>query len=260
MKGAPAVAAWVLRRMNAEWAKRKGQLCANADRVYAKLKAAGADTPSTSKWNGLSCDQKMAFIAALGPYGVPMLVAGALVSGFVSNAAGEFKRYGGAAAKSLGSAAKSFSDSVTSSASSAASSVAKSVGLGAMPEAAHKGATMRQIMDVDFGYLGNFGAISGGGGRQVRGNFGGLGATAPSTTPTYASYIDSITAAVQQATTSYKTVTAKPAAKAPSPAQASYAPAPRASAPASAGLPSWVLPAVGLGLVGALAFSMSRRR
>lgn len=94
-------------------AKELGALyCSKANALYKKLKAAGAAVPSQSKWDGLSCDQKIAFTVALGPLGLTMLISGSLVGGWATDAAGQFKKYGGDAAKSIGSAGSNLVSSV----------------------------------------------------------------------------------------------------------------------------------------------------
>lgn len=100
--GPEAVAKWVLKRAYAEFKKRKLALCAGSDKVYAKLKAAGAAGPSAAKWKSLSCDQKMAFMLALGPAGMQMMIVGGLLGGFATNAAREMEKYAPAAAAKIG--------------------------------------------------------------------------------------------------------------------------------------------------------------
>ena len=273
-QGAQAVGAWVLKRMKAEWAKQKNMLCKNADKLYAKLKAKGAALPKQSKWDGLSCDQKLAFIVALGPYGASMLVAGALVGGFATDAAKEFQKYGKDAAKKLGSAGKDFSDAVSNVTSGVTVSVPKVRnpfgGLGC--ETGDVAMRLGQ-QDVDFGYLGNFGVVASGSGTQRRGDFAGLGygpmgapgvpappppmSAAPA--PSYMSYVDQAIAAAKKAEELRKALRgSKPSGKTSSPAQAQYAP-PRQGG--GSALPSWALP-VGVGVIalGAIALFASKRR
>ena len=269
-QGAQAVGAWVLKRMKAEWAKQKNMLCKNADKLYAKLKAKGAALPKQSKWDGLSCDQKLAFIVALGPYGASMLVAGALVGGFATDAAKEFQKYGKDAAKKLGSAGKDFSDAVSNVTSGVTVSVPKVRnpfgGLGC--ETGDVAMRLGQ-QDVDFGYLGNFGVVASGSGTQRRGDFAGLGygpmgvpmgATAPPPASyNYAAGIDKAIEAAKQAAALAKALKgkSKPSGQTVSPAQASYVP-PRTG---GGGLPSWAIPVgVGVFALGAVAFFASKRR
>lgn len=104
-KGPGAVFKWTVDRFVKELKKAmanlRGQFCGNANKVYKKLKDAGAAVPKQSKWDDLSCDQKIAFVAALGPQGVAMLVAGTLVAGFARDAVGEFKKFGGKASDAV---------------------------------------------------------------------------------------------------------------------------------------------------------------
>lgn len=268
--GAPAVAKWVQKRLLAEVRKRMAELCRNADTVYAKMKSAGAALPSQSKWNDLSCEQKLAFITALGPYGAAMLAGGVLLGGWTRDAAGEAKKYVASAAKSLGSSAKSFADSAKNALSSTADKLNPFNGVpgdvvqvsGAEP--AYQENRMRPVMDVDFGQL-SFGAVSSPGGTQRRSlnGFGGLGATPAqqeraSAVNQWLSTFDPA-ALINAATNAYSATRPAPQQRPAAPSPIIVQQGPAQSAP-SAGMPSWVLPMVGLGLVGALAFSMSRRR
>ncbi|MDO8681287.1 MAG: hypothetical protein Q7R30_22435 [Acidobacteriota bacterium] len=266
LKKAGHVGEWVYKRMKAEWANRKQALCRNADKVYAKLKEKGAELPSQSKWDGLSCDQKMGFIAALGPYGTALLLAGALVGGFVTGAAAETAKYAKAAAKSIGvsGAAKSFADAVSGATSGVHVSVGgkKLFGLRlngiANPQ---EMPAMRPTMDVDFGYLGNFGSVRTGGGSQTRGNLGGLGGPAGPGSGTGETSWSSYLPSFDQALKAYTTVTAKPttAPRAPSPISVTSGGG-RVAPQAGAALPSWALPAAGLLAVGGLVYVLVSKR
>ena len=109
------VATWAFNRMKKEFNRRKLELCDNTDKVYVKLKKAGAALPATSKWNGLSCDQKLAFMIALGPMGLQMVIAGTRLGGFATNAVKEMSKYADSAASKIGDAGASWAKSATSS-------------------------------------------------------------------------------------------------------------------------------------------------
>ena len=134
-KGPLAVLAWATNRFVYELKKAMRQLgkvfCANADKVYKELLKAGAALPKQSKWDALSCDQKLAFVAALGPWGVGMLAGGALLGGFASDAAGQFKKWGPKAGAAVADLSKKLGVKVPDI-GGAVSSLAKSVGLGAL--------------------------------------------------------------------------------------------------------------------------------
>lgn len=59
--------------------KVKKQICARADKTAAEIRKKGGYIPK--EFSKLSCDQKIAFIAALGPYMLPVLLGTALASG-----------------------------------------------------------------------------------------------------------------------------------------------------------------------------------
>ena len=109
-KGPGAVFKWSVDRFVKELKKALknlgAQFCKNADKVYKKLADAGAAVPKQSKWDDLSCDQKIAFVAALGPQGVLMLASGALAAGFARDAAAEFKKFGGKASAAVADLSK----------------------------------------------------------------------------------------------------------------------------------------------------------
>lgn len=68
----------------------KDKLCKNAASVAAQMRDKGFSLPlGFDSW---SCDQQMAFIAALGPFGIPMLLAGALVNGAINGLAEELQK------------------------------------------------------------------------------------------------------------------------------------------------------------------------
>ena len=111
--------------------KAKKFLCANADKVVAKLKAKGAKIPK--QWKKFSCDEKIAWVAALGPTGITMVLAGALLGKFSTDAVNETKRFAEFAAKTAGkygNAAKDAAKDFGGSVSDAGKSVAKSIGIG----------------------------------------------------------------------------------------------------------------------------------
>lgn len=116
-KGYVAVLKWAVTKLIAVLKQNMGELraqyCANADRVYYLLKSKGASVPKQSTWDKLSCDQKVAFVFALGPYGSVMVATGALAGGFVTNAAKEMKKYGGQAAKAVNRVAASLGNAAT---------------------------------------------------------------------------------------------------------------------------------------------------
>lgn len=173
---------WTVKRLEAEVKKAlnafRNELCDNANKVYAKLKANGASVPKRSTWDSYSCDQKIGFIAALGPYGSAMLAAGALVGGWVSNTTGEWKKFNaygyGAAAKgtgwleaaagTVGDAAGDAWEATGGQLLGVSGSSLQGISLG---RNASNGGSMRGTMDVDFGFLGKA--------PGRRGSFGGLG-------------------------------------------------------------------------------------
>lgn len=80
------------------------KLCASADTAVAALRARGIKTPAG--WSGLSCDQKVGFLAALGPLlglALPaLLVAGAVASVIQSRQAAQLATAVSAAAQRVG--------------------------------------------------------------------------------------------------------------------------------------------------------------
>lgn len=139
--GRANVLKWAVRRFVSELKKAmlqlRNQLCAGADKVYEKLHDANVGKvglPKRATWAKLSCDQKIAFVAALGPQGMAMLYAGALVGSWASDAQKEFKRYGKAAANvvdkiadAIGGSATKIADDVAKGVSGAASGAADAV-------------------------------------------------------------------------------------------------------------------------------------
>lgn len=58
----------------------KAKLCANAEKVKKAVEARFGDSViPDSKWKKMSCDEKIAYAAALGPMGIQAVLAGALV-------------------------------------------------------------------------------------------------------------------------------------------------------------------------------------
>ena len=88
-KGAENLFKWVLKRLKKELNKARNIACGKIDSVIAQLRAKGAKVPKMTGW---SCDQKIAFVAALGPYGIATVVAGALVGQLATNTAHEVAR------------------------------------------------------------------------------------------------------------------------------------------------------------------------
>ena len=101
--------------------------CTKVNKVIAELRNEGANVPrGIDSW---SCDQKIAFVAGLGPLGVSCLIAGALVAGVAGNAPAIVNKYGKqaeqaanailahsgvqAAANAVGSAAGDVGDAVS---------------------------------------------------------------------------------------------------------------------------------------------------
>lgn len=70
--------------------KAKQTLCTKADMVVSQIRARGGAVPA--EYNRWSCDQKIAFVAALGPAGVAALLAGALVGRLATDTVNEVKR------------------------------------------------------------------------------------------------------------------------------------------------------------------------
>lgn len=71
----------------------KAKLCTNAKKVVQLIRAKGGHVPGS--FDALSCDQKIAFVAALAPFGalaIPMLVGGVLVGSLVGASANELNR------------------------------------------------------------------------------------------------------------------------------------------------------------------------
>lgn len=139
--GRANVLQWAVKRFVSELKKAmlqlRNQLCAGADKVYEKLHDANVGKvglPKRATWAKLSCDQKIAFVAALGPQGMAMLYAGALVGSWAADAQKEFKRYGKAAANvvdkiadAIGGSATKIADDVAKGVSGAASGAADAV-------------------------------------------------------------------------------------------------------------------------------------
>lgn len=147
--GSASVLKWATSRFVYELKRQmnslKASFCANADKVYEKLHDADVGKvglPKRATWKKLSCDQKVAFVAALGPQGALMLASGALVASWAMDAKAEFKKYGQSAASAvdkiaagLGGGAQKIGDEVKkglSSAGNAVSDAAKSI-FGAPP-------------------------------------------------------------------------------------------------------------------------------
>lgn len=101
--------------------------CAKVNKVIAELRNEGASLPKDiDKW---SCDQKIAFVAALGPYGVACLAAGSLVVGMSGNAAKEVQKYGDQANRAAQAAiAKSGVDAAAKAVGNAATDAAQKLG------------------------------------------------------------------------------------------------------------------------------------
>lgn len=105
--------------------KAKKALCKKADRVASQLKAKGAKIPKA--WGSFSCDEKIAWIAALGPTGVAQVLAGQLIGKFATDAADEVKKWRGQAltnAGKFGSTAKNAAKNVGSAFESAGNAAA----------------------------------------------------------------------------------------------------------------------------------------
>jgi hypothetical protein len=102
--------------------KAKAALCKKADQVVKQLRAKGGAVPK--EYDRWSCDQKIAFVAALGPEGVAMVLAGALAGKWATATANEIK-------KLTGDAANAFTSN-TKGATNAVKSVGKKIGLGAI--------------------------------------------------------------------------------------------------------------------------------
>lgn len=248
-------------------------LCGKADRAAADLKRKGFEMPK--QYNSWSCEQRLAFIAAL-TTGAGLPVVAVLVAGNLAIQTTEGAKRGlrraeaavGAVSKRMRLPVPKFADDLLKSGGSAVEDVkrgakkyAKKVGLGGTGEIAM--AQRRQ--DVDFGYLGNFGVIASGTGTQSRGNFGYVGRV-----PQYVTQETKKSSGVSQET---KTGLINAGASiigdvlgAFLPKRSSVSPSAPAPAPTTvvvqggSSLPSWALPVIGLGLVGVLVFSMSKRR
>ena len=65
--------------------------CDKADKAIKALKAKGVPVPDMKGW---SCDQKLAFIASLGPDGMALLLGTAATAKLAKDAAEEAKRLG----------------------------------------------------------------------------------------------------------------------------------------------------------------------
>jgi hypothetical protein len=74
----------------------KNKLCDNATAVGNEMASKGFALPAG--FSGWSCDQKIAFIAIMGPFGIPILLAGALVNGAIAGLSEEISKAGEALA------------------------------------------------------------------------------------------------------------------------------------------------------------------
>lgn len=90
----------------------KARLCANADRVASKLRAKYGATVIPSKWDKFSCDEKLAWLAALGPQGVAAVIAGQLVGNAWNASREEVERWADHASDIVGDSASGARDTV----------------------------------------------------------------------------------------------------------------------------------------------------
>ena len=97
-KGPLGVLDWAYRRLLAETKKMLRDIgkegCRAVNNAIAQLRRAGANVPTMSGW---SCDQKIAFVAALGPAGVTLIITGALTGRLATDTANEVRRLSGRA-------------------------------------------------------------------------------------------------------------------------------------------------------------------
>lgn len=98
--GLQSIVCWAAQGIADNIHKQMLGVCGNIDKVIAALKAKGAPIPNMSGW---SCDQKVAFVAALSPGGIAVLLAGALVGALAVNTVSIVKN-------SLSQASKAVSD------------------------------------------------------------------------------------------------------------------------------------------------------
>lgn len=167
-----------------------GRACKKADAVVAKIRSTGL-VKIPSGYYGWSCEQRLAFIAAaVGPGWVMAIGGGGLLvtAAVAEKLANEFKRNLKKAEAVLGTVSRrlgippppKFADDILKDAARAAQNVVSNA-TDAVSDAAKKlnpfgglaatGAVMHNRMDVDFGYLGNFGQLATGSGTQARGTF-----------------------------------------------------------------------------------------
>lgn len=133
--GLPAISCWAASRIWAEILKQRNKLCAVADVAVVKLRDRKVPgVPSKKAWGNLSCDQKAAFLVALGPamgiVGPALLVAGAVGAAIRSKEVKQLERGISNAAESVGGAVKSAVKDAVSSAGESAKKFGKKVGIG----------------------------------------------------------------------------------------------------------------------------------
>lgn len=88
-KGATNLVKWIVAQLK-KAIKGLGQVaCKHIDRTIQQLRSKGAKVP---KMDGWSCDQKIAFVAALGPYGIATVLAGALAGKLATDTVKEVGR------------------------------------------------------------------------------------------------------------------------------------------------------------------------
>lgn len=113
--------------------RAKANLCRKADRVVAQIRGRGGVVPKG--YDSLSCDQKVAFVAALGAtagLGLAVVLGGSLVGGLASASGQELTRLADRAKGSV----RGFENAVSSTIENigdTASNLAKKIGLGQYP-------------------------------------------------------------------------------------------------------------------------------
>lgn len=112
-----------------KWNAAKAALCAKAEKVKLAVEARFGDSViPDSKWKKLSCDEKIAYVAALGPVGVQALLAGALVGAAWNTSAKTVEKWADEAQKAT-DAVSDATDKVGDWGKSAGDSAKKFMGL-----------------------------------------------------------------------------------------------------------------------------------
>lgn len=88
--GAVNLVNWIVSELKKQIRKMGQIVCGHIDYVVSRLRSQGAKLPkSIDSW---SCDQKVAFVAAMTPWGVAAVLTGALTGALATNTAAEVER------------------------------------------------------------------------------------------------------------------------------------------------------------------------